>query len=162
MSHITAYYQLEKLPEATKTQFNIKSKARLDCVAHFNLLDEQPLSQFISKKKQMYFYCSAPENYIIANAKRISDLGLTHGSKNLSSIYIPNIDHPEYGYGDFANDCLLFKLNNDLSAIDVFIIKNGKTLKRQYFQLFIDGELDDEIEAIKQQAKPFFNYKDAL
>jgi len=161
MSHITAYYQLEKLPEAIKAQFNIKSKARLDCVAHFSLLNDQPLSQFISKKKQMCFYCSAPENYIIANAKRIADIGLSNGS-HLSSIYIPHIDHPEYGYGDFANDCLLFKLNNDLSAIDMFLIKNGKTLKGQYFQRFIDGELDDEIEAIKQQAKPFFHYQKAL
>ena len=162
MSHLTAYYQLEKLPEDIKTQFNIKSKARLDCVAFCDLLNEQPLNQFVSKKQQMYFYCSAPENYIIAHAKRISDIGLTHGSNNLSSIYIPNINHPEYGFGDFANDCLLFKLNNDLSAIDMFLIKNGKTLRGQYFQLFIDGELDDEIEAIKQQANPFFHYQIAL
>ncbi len=161
MSHITAYYQLQKLPADIKKEWKIKSSARLDCTRHFNLLDDKPLNQFVNRKGQMYFYCSAPENYVTAKAKRISDIGLTHGSKNLSSIFIPNLEYSEYGYGDYGNDCLLFKLSNDLSSIDMFLIKNGKHLKKQYFQQFIDGELDEEIEQIKQQAMPFFNYQKA-
>ncbi len=160
MSHITAYYQLEKLSEDIKAEFKIRSKARLDCVAHYKLFDNEPLSQFVNKKGMMFFFCSAPENYIIANVKRIADIGLSNGS-HLSSIYIPNLEHPEYGYGDYANECILFKLNSDLSCIELFIIKNGKYLNKQYFQLFIDGELDDEIEKIKQQAQPFFHYQKA-
>jgi len=164
MSHITAYYQLEKLSEEIKTQFKIKSKARLDCVDYYNASSDNPLSHFVNKKGQLYFYSSAPENYVTAKAKRISDIGLTHGSKHLSSIYIPNLEHSEYGYGDIngTNDALLFKIKSDLSSIEMFLIKNGKNLKKQYYQLFIDGELDAEIEQIKQQAKPFFNYQKPL
>jgi hypothetical protein len=158
MSHITAYYQLEKLSEDIKAEFKIRSKARLDCIAHYNIFDDEPLNRFVNKKGMMFFFCSAPENYIIANAKRIADIGLSNGS-HLSSIYIPNLEHPEFGYGDYGNDCLLFKLTNDLSGIELFIIKNGKHLNKQYFQLFIDGELDDEIEKIKQQSQPFFQYQ---
>lgn len=160
MSHISAYYQLVKLSEELKKEWKIKSLARLDCLKHYNTLDDEPLIQFVSKKGQLFFYCSAPENYIVANAKRITDIGLSNGS-HLSSIYIPNLEYPEDGYGDYVNDCLLFKLDNDLSCIDLFVIKNGKHLKKQYFQLFIDGELEAEIKKIKQQAKPFFNYSKA-
>jgi|SaaInlStandDraft_7_1057024.scaffolds.fasta_scaffold10778_4 hypothetical protein len=160
MNHLTAYYQLKKLPKEVKVEWNIKSLARLDCVKYYNALAKEPLNQFVNNKGQLYFYSSAPENYVIANTKRISDIGLTHGSKNLSSIYIPNLDHIEYGFGDFDNHCLLFKLEPDLSCIEMFLIQNGKYLVSQFFQQFIDGKLDEEIEQVKMKAQPFFQYKD--
>ena len=164
MSHISAYYQLEKLSEEVKKDWKIKSSARLDCVLFHYTLAEEPLLQFTNKKGQLFFYSSAPENYVIAKAKRISDIGLTHGSKHLSSIYIPNLEYSEFGHGDIngTNDSLLFKLKSDLSSIEMFLIKNGKHLTSQYFQQFIDGELVEEIEQIKKQAKPFFNYQNPL
>ena len=141
-----------------KKAWGIRSKHRLDCTQHYSLLDYEPLSRFVNNKGQLFFYLNNPENYVIANANRISEIGLTSGSSNLSSIYVPDSDYPEFGYGDFDNFCLLFKLDSELNQIEMYLIQNGKYLKNQYFQRFIDGDFDSEIAPIKQQASAFFEY----
>ncbi len=178
---IGAYYKLVALPEEVRALYKIKSKLRLDCVSNFcqSKIEYEGLTNFVNSKKQLYFYKSPARDFVNTESKRIAEWSLTNNSLNLSSIYIEDIDCPQFGYGypnakrllsngqnnpqfDFRNDGYLFILNKDYSQIEILVIPDGRNLISSYYQLLIDGGLDEEIKELRKAAKPFFNYEGYL
>ncbi|WP_162051497.1 hypothetical protein [Pontibacter pamirensis] len=175
---IEAYFRFELLRARLKAQHSIKSKARLDCVAYSNPSGYTGLTDFVNGKGQMFIYKIPAREVIKSNRKRLAEWSLTNGKINLSSLYIEDVDFPEYGYGYpnanrllsngnsnplffFRNDCYLFITNKEISSIEVLVIPEGRNLVNAYYQRLIDGDLDKELHSHRERAKPFFDYESA-
>jgi hypothetical protein len=176
---IAAYFKLESLADQVRAKHSIRAKDRIDCIAHANPNGYKGLIDFINSKGQMYLYKMAAREIVKASSKRLAEWALSNGKLNLSSIYFEDIDYPEYGYGypnanrllskgqpnplfSYRNDCYLFLTNSDLTTVEILVIANGRNLAGAYYQRLIDGELDSEIEQLRRQAKPLFDYDIAL
>jgi len=174
---IAAYYRLIALPDEVKAANKIRSKVRLDCIAFTDHVagGYKGLTFFVNAKGQLCFYKTPAREIINTDSKRLAEWSLTNNSLNLSSIYIEDVDFPEIGYGypnanrlltngsfnpcfAFRNDGYLFLLNSDYSEIEMLIIGDGRNLITSYYQKMIDGGFDVEVEALRKQARPFFNY----
>ncbi len=97
------------------------------------------------------------------NIHRKADKALTIKGQNLSSIFVPD---PEgrLAYGDFkgTRDALLFMFHN-LNTIDgriqaggiieVFIARGKSKDRVPLYNLLVDGNLDEEMEVLRAQAK---------
>ncbi|GAA4434246.1 hypothetical protein GCM10023188_24960 [Pontibacter saemangeumensis] len=176
---IAAYYKYETLPDVVKAQHGIRSKARLDCTAYTNLTGYTGLTDFVSLKGQIYLFKIPAREFVRANSKRLAEWALSNGKLNLSSIYFEDIDYPEYGYGypnanrllgngsnnplfPYRNDCYLFITNADITQVEILVIMNGRNLVPGYYQCLINGDIDRELQSLRMQAKPFFDYRIAL
>lgn len=176
---ITAYYRFEVLPDEVKAQHRIRSKARIDCTACTNPKAYTGLTDFVNAKGQMYLFRIPAREFVKANRKRLAEWALSNGSLNLSSIYFEDTDFPQYGYGypnanrllsngqpnplfPFRNDSYLFITNADLSSIEVLVVLNSRNLVSGYYQRLIDGDLDRQLQQLREQAQPFFDYGSAL
>lgn len=174
---ITAFYRFENLPPELREANKINSKKRLDCTGHAG--DYKGLINFVNNKGMLFFYLTTARDFVNAESKRIADVSLTNGSINLTSIYIEDVDFPHIGYGypnakrllangnenpmfQYRNDGYLFIMNTEYSRIDLFVVTDGRNLITAYYQKLIDGGFDDEISALRKQAKPFFDYNKAL
>ncbi|MCD8306362.1 MAG: hypothetical protein LUC49_06900 [Prevotella sp.] len=71
-------------------------------------------------------------------------------------MYIPDVEQPLKGYGDVkgTGDGLLFLFSADMKQMEVFVARGYKRCINELCTLFIDGELDDEIEALRNRANP--------
>jgi len=175
---LTAYFKLVQLPDEIRAANKIRSKTRLDCVSHADMVPGgyKGLTNFVNSKGQLFFYKTPAREFVTTDSKRIAEWSLTNGSKNLSSIYIEDLDCPEVGYGypnskpslsngspnplfRFRNDGYLFLLNPDYTEIEILIIPEGRNLITSYYQIMIDRGLEDELRELRQRAKPFFNYE---
>lgn len=145
---LTDYYKMAKLP-------NCKSKLRLDCITStggYEPFEEH--SQRCKDKRFKFYYGKTPEQFK-ADAKRKSGAAITDGD-NITSVFTPDLDNPLLGYGDMkgTNDALLFLFTEDYTGVEVFVARGMKNHVNGLFTLFADGELADEMECLRQQAKP--------
>ena len=140
---ITDYYRMEKLPDQ-------KSKMRLDCTASTGAYPE--FEQMRNKAGAFFFYFGNVPDSFGANIKRKADKAITK-VKNISSVYVPDIKQRS-GYGDVrgTQDALLFMFGTDYSQIDVFVARGQRNNRGQLYNLFTDGELMEEMEALRKQA----------
>ena len=62
---------------------------------------------------------------------------------------------PLKGYGDTANsdDALLFNFSDDYKRLEIFVARGFRNNQKQLFELFLDGELDEEIKTLKKRAE---------
>ena len=145
---LTDYYKMAKLPTC-------KSKLRFDCVTStggYEPFEER--SQRGRDKRFKFYYGGTPDTFS-ADAQRKADRVITD-TTNISSVYTPDLDNPLLGYGDVAhtNDALLFLFSEDYREIEIFVARGLKNHQKGLFSLFADGELADEVEQLRQQAKP--------
>ena len=163
---VTDYYKFEKTA--------LLSGTRLDCVA-----STKSYPEFEDKRKARGNKQTAKRdaNYVGAltcyygdvlnrygnDARRKADKSVSIGSKNLSSVFVPNVSLP-YAFGDVqgTTDAILFVFGDTFGVADgritqgatmeVFICR-GKSHDRQVlYNLLCDGGLDDEIATIRKQA----------
>lgn len=140
---LTDYYKMAKLPEG-------KSKLRIDCTSSTKSYPE--FETMRNKKEALFFYFVDVPDSFSGNAKRKADKALTK-TKSISSIYVPDIQK-KYAFGDMVGtlDALLFIFNNDYSEIEIFIARGQRNNVRQLYNLFSDGELNNEIEQLRKMA----------
>ena len=153
-----SYFKFEVLPAEVKKLHGIRSKTRLDCTAYsdkFNFRKE--LKRFTNAKGQLFLYLSSPENYVQANPKRVTDLGLTNGG-NFTSLYTTDTDFPFLAFGDYQDWGLLFLFEKDYKAFEMLCIPNGRFLVKSNFQKLIDNEFSPDLEKFRKEAVPFFDY----
>lgn len=170
---IVGYYKLVALSDETKALNKIRSKARLDCIAYAG--NYKGLTNFVNKQGQLFFYLTPCSNFVEAQSKRVAEWSLTNRGLNFSSIYIEDFDFLEYGYGYpnansrlsngepnplflYKNDGYLFIVNNEFTEIEILIIQNGRNLISHFYQHLIDGNFDTDIQKMRAEAKPFYNY----
>lgn len=165
MSILTDYYKFERVA--------IKSKTRLDCTAStrsYPEFEEKRTTRAAraTEKKDgtsigdlIVYFGNVPDSFG-GNVQRKADKSLTIKGKNLSSIYVPDVQSG-LGYGDVkgTTDALLFMFH-DFSVTDgkvqagavleVFIARGKSKDRIALFNVLTDGELDEEIEALRKQA----------
>lgn len=145
---LTDYYKMAKLPTC-------KSKYRFDCVASTGSYEPFEERAQRGRDKRFKFYYGGTPDTFSADAQRKADRVITD-TTNISSVYTPDLDNPLLGYGDVAhtNDALLFLFSDDYREIEIFVARGLKNHQKGLFSLFADGELADEVEQLRQQAKP--------
>ena len=162
------------MPDEVRACNKIKSLNRLDCIGYTDNVPNgyKGLLSFVNSKGQLFLYRASAPAIVKANSKRVATWILTHGSLNVSSIYL---ELPEYGYGypnakpflnngspnplfPFRSDAYLFIVNKDISVIELLIIPNEKNMISGYHNQLIDGEFNEEINQLRNDAKPFFKY----
>lgn len=164
---LTDYYKFERL--ATK------AKSRMDCTlsTHSYPEFEERTATRANKATDkrdatnvgdiIIYYGDVPTQYG-GDVHRKADKSISIKGKNLSSVYVPDVTKP-LGYGDFkgTTDALLFVFHNlnvidgviqDGSTIEVFVARGKSKDRVPLFELLSDGSLDDEMEALRQQATP--------
>jgi hypothetical protein len=87
-----------------------------------------------------------------------TDLALTKGSQNITSIKRPNVEN-NYAFGDInhTNDGCIIVFNPDhktkgIITIEIFIARGLRNDTNPLWDLFTDEELTHEIELLKQKA----------
>ncbi len=140
------YYKMKTL-KVTKSH-------RLDCVASTG--DYEPFEMRASRSRDKRFHCyhnDVPQRFS-ANALRKASYAITDGN-NISSVYIPDTEQPLKGYGDMkgTNDALLFLYSPDYNELEIFVARGGKHHVKNLSALFLDGELDWEMEELRKKAK---------
>jgi hypothetical protein len=168
-----AYFKFQNLPAEVKKTNGIRSKKRLDCIqqaGHYTGLD-----CLENHKGMLFLYKTQAGHFVSSDAKREAEWSLTKSSLNVTSLYIENLDCPQFAYGypngsrllnngernpfyPYRSDGYLFVLNDDITELEMLIIPDSRNLISSYYQLLIDGELESNIKQLRQQAQAFYNY----
>jgi hypothetical protein len=141
---LTDYYKFAHLQET-------KSKSRFDlieCTGTYN-----PFEIIRNKKgKLFYHYTDVPDNFN-AKVKRRADKSINNG-RNISSVFVPDIKSL-FAYGDVraTKDALLIIFNTDYTEMELFTARGQKNNRIALYNLLADGELNNEIENLRKQAK---------
>lgn len=158
---IGAYLKFDDLAEEQRIKLGIKlNTERIDCTASTSLMGNlSALEPFRNKNSQLVLYrdrqCRACKN---PNQRRTPDYCLGNG-KHFTGLFFDNLNYPTMAWGDFGNDGILAIVQPDFKTFELLIVPNGKNLMRGYYQQFIDGEFEEEIEKFRQLAKPhYFDY----
>ena len=150
----TDYYLGEKEP-STKTRYDVIASTQ----SH-NLLERILINKKDPRKGLLSFYLVGRPGRWGRRNERQSDKAITKGDFNISSVYIPDPKLP-FGYGDIhhTNDAVLIKLIKDedgnIKYIEIFIARGQKNNQLNLYQLAVDGEFDEELEALRQKAHNF-------
>lgn len=147
---LTDYYKLREL--------KLVKSHRLDCVSSTG--EYEPFEYIAKRSKDKHFflyYNGIPETFN-CDARRKADRAITNGS-NISCVYVPNLLHPLYGYGDTkdTNDALLFLFSEGYKQLEIFVARGQKHNQRQLFDLFLDNELEEEINLLRKQASSIYD-----
>lgn len=145
---LTDYYKMVKLPGQ-------KSKLRFDCVASTGGYEPFEERAARGRDRRFKFYYGGTPDTFTANAQRKADRVITD-TTSISSVFTPDLDSPLLGYGDTVGtgDALLFLFSEDYRQIEIFVARGLKNHAKGLFALFADGELADEVEQLRRQAKP--------
>lgn len=143
---LTNLYITEKAPNR-KTRFDV-----IDSTGDHDFLEN--LLQ--SKTGKMLYLVDRPKKF---KGTDVTDKAITKGSYNISSIYFPNPEIP-IGYGDIngTEDAIIFRINEDtengIQRVEMFIAIGQKHNKRNLYFLFVDNELDHEVQRLQNGLKP--------
>lgn len=163
---ITDYYKFEKTA--------LLSASRMDCVASTKSYPEFEEKRKTRGNKQTAkkdanfvgaltcYYGNVPERFG-NDARRKADKSVSIGSKNLSSVYVPDVTL-SYAFGDVqgTTDAILFIFDdafgvtdgriNKGGVLEMFICRGQSKNCQALYNLLCDGGLDDEIEAMRSKA----------
>ena len=149
MSAITDYYKGEKLTDA-KSRFDITSST-----GEYDYFESLLINKRTFNIGGLSIYLTGrPEDW---KGKK-TDLALTKGKHNITSVKRPNIE-TNIAYGDInnTNDGCIIVVNTDfkevgIMAIEIFIARGLRNDTNSLWDLFTDGELSHEVEAIRKRA----------
>jgi hypothetical protein len=146
---LTDYYRGEKLTDA-KSRYDITfSKGEYDYLE----------SLLINKRG---FNVGGLSFNLVARPDRWkgkqTDLAITKGSDNITSVKRPNIE-TNIAYGDIKgkNDGCIIVFNTDykeagITTVEIFIARGLRNDTNSLWDLFTDGELNHEVEALRKKA----------
>ena len=143
---LTDYYRLQVL-KPTKSH-------RMDCTASTG---EYPLFEAMaarSKVGRLFLYVTKVPERFAADAQRRADRSINNGT-NISSIYVPNLEMPNLGFGDVAGteDALLLKFEGaDDETLHLYVARGYKNNAIALYQLWTDGGLDEEVATLQKRA----------
>lgn len=147
---LTDYYRFEKLSKP-------KSKLRIDCTASTG--GYIPFEILRNKTGDLFMYIG-DNTYTKAGKERKADLALSK-TAHISSVYNPDLNLP-YWYGDMkgTTDAFLFVHNNAEfinggiqvgAVIELFVARGQRNNRSQLYNALCDGELDEEMNALRKQ-----------
>ena len=162
---LTDYYRFERLAS--------KSKTRLDCTASTMSYPEFEEKRCVKPQRAtekrdatnvgdlVVYYGDVPDSFG-GDVHRKANKSLTIKGKNLSSIYVPD-PGTNFAYGDVRGtaDALLLVLSNfevvnctvqQGAKLEIFIARGKSKDCKPLYNLLCDGELDEEMEQLKDEA----------
>lgn len=144
---LTDYYKGIK-DANTKTRFDVVvSTGSYDHFEHLLINKKKPNIGGLS-----FYLVDRPERWG-KRWERKSDKAITKSTFNISSIVMPD---PTLliGYGDVnhTQDTLIIIVSPDWKLIEIFIARGQKNNNLNLFQLAVDEELTDEMNALRQKA----------
>ena len=182
MRNSITYYRFRTLPKEVRKANGIRSKSRLDCIQYCNQAGKQSGLESLQNHKGMIYLNKIKANEIVnADYRRVADwmlVGRCRQAKcsvNLTSLFNEDYEYPELYYGNpntaiklsngadnpfypFRHDGYLFKANKDLTDLEMLIIPDQRNMISSWYQMLIDGELDQEIKQLRQNSQTFFDY----
>lgn len=164
---VTDYYKFERVAR--------KAKTRMDCVAstHSYPEFEDRVATKANKETEkrdktevgdlVIYYSNVPPQFK-ASAHDKANKCISIKGKNVSSVYVPDINK-SIAFGDCkgTTDALLFVFSKlqtingaiqDGATIEVFVARGKSKDSIPLFNLFSDGELDEELEVLRKKATP--------
>lgn len=144
---ITDYYKLERLPEYLENK-----TPRYDCTASTR---SYPMFQQMAAKsrvKRFFCYYNGVPDTFSDRARNQADRTITN-TRNISSVFIPNVSKPLLGYGDVrgSRDAILFVFSADYSVMELFVARGYKFNQRSLYNHLVNGGLDTEIAQIRNR-----------
>ncbi len=162
----TDYYKFEKLA--------IIAKTRMDCVASSKSYPEfeekratkairQSSKRDATNKDSLSCYYGKVNDNFGGNIHRKADMAITMKGKNLSSLFVPDIEC-NIAFGDVrgTSDAIIFVfdkivvIDGEIEAggvIEMFIARGKSKECRALYNLVCDGGLDDEMNNLREAAK---------
>ena len=147
--NFTDYYKGEKLTDA-KSRYDITTSTR-----EYDLFERLLINKRGFNIGGLSFNCvSRPDRW---KGKK-TDLALTKGSNNITSLKRPDIEI-NFAFGDIksTNDGCIIIFNPDfkevsITTIEIFIARGLRNDTNSLWNLFIDEELNHEIEILRKKA----------
>ncbi len=138
---LDSFYHFKKLPDIT-------SKTRFDLIEYSN--EYEPLHNPLKRTGDIVIYLC--ENHCVKDSARKTDKAITQAGSNISSVYIPNISKAQFAFGDCRGTQDAILMNIQENDIQLYISKGKKNNVQALFNLFIDNELESEIQRLKKEA----------
>ncbi len=146
---LTDFYKGEKLTEA-KSRFDITAST-----GEYDLFESLLINKKVFNIGGLSFnFGQRPDKW----GGKKTDMAITKGSQNITSVKRPNLEN-NVAYGDIntSNDGLIILFNPDyketgITTIEIFIARGLKNDTDGLWELFTDGELSHEIEALRKKA----------
>lgn len=103
---------------------------------------------------ELAVYFGDVHDNIHATSKRRASKSISFKGRNLSSVYLPDLANPTKGFGDVqgTQDGVLFQANADFTKIEIFIGRGLKNSIHLLYSLFLDSDLDEELEQLRAAA----------
>jgi hypothetical protein len=174
------YINMQQLPDEVNRANKINvgaSVPRLDCISMAGYYEG--LRPLFSSKGQLKFYLQQTRGLINSNDQRRAGYFLMgEKSINFSSVFLQDFTTGQekcYGYGEpnsnetlkngdpnpmqpFSEDAYLFITDQGFTELEILIIKRGRYLIQGYLKQLANGAFIDALNAMREQAKPIFNY----
>lgn len=149
---LTDYYKAQKLTDA-ESRFDITHSTR-----SYELFE----SLLINKRK--YNVGGLSFNYVPRPATfkgiegRKTDMAITKGNVNISSLFTPDVQKKQFKYGDMngTKDALIVIFSSDETVIELFIARGYVNDVMALFEEIKAGYLDAEIEVLRTMSKKVF------
>ena len=148
---ITDYYRAVQIAKS-QTRFDVDKSSE-----SYQRYETFMLNQIGFNKGGLSFHFSKVPDSFNMRAKDKPDMAITK-TENISSVFTPNPKFP-FGYGDNkdTNDAILIILgkgeNGGVNQIEIFVCRGQKHHQVNLYRLLGDGDLDDEIEHFRNNAK---------
>lgn len=96
--------------------------------------------------------------------QRITEMALTKGNVNITSVFVPDIRNIQFAYGDVntTNDGLLIQFSADKTIIELFIARGYKYDIKALFNEFKHGFSNAEFEFLRANAKEALKEKETV
>ena len=150
---LTDYYKGEKLTDA-KSRFDITAST-----GEYDFFESLLINKLKFNIGGLSFNCGQrPDKW----GGKKTDMAITKGSQNVTSVKRPNLEN-NIAFGDIngSNDGCIIVLNIDfketgITTIELFIARGLRNDTDGLWQLFLDGELNNEIELLRKRAVTIF------
>lgn len=145
---LTDYYRLVRLQEYAQNK-----TPRFDCIASTGEYPKFEEMAARSKVKRFYCYYNGIPDSFSNRVRQKAERAIT-STKNISSVFIPNINKPLFGFGDVkgTQDAILFIFSADYNLMEIFIARGYKHQQRALYNAMLMGDLNNEIAQIRQRA----------
>jgi hypothetical protein len=128
-----------------------KSKTRFDVIA--STANYEPFESLTNAKGELFLYLTDIPDRFRADVKRKADKNLSAKGRNVSSVFVPDLNLL-YAYGDVraTTDAIVVVFNTEYTSFEIFIAKGRRNNRLGLYQMLCDGELQYEIEALRSKA----------
>lgn len=79
---------------------------------------------------------------------------LSHNNKHITGLFYGDISNPDFAYGDYKNDCLIFHTNFEIGDIEILVFPNRKPFKIQLFNDYLNTNFYEEIQNRETGKRP--------